>query len=213
MSSKDLRPYIHEDNVILIGFLVLPSWKQDYRLNEGLLSASLLTGRLPCDRRFLNPKSSYERILTAPPCRLIEILLSEREMMSRSKNRFHTPGVQRKDLKKTKVPWRGSSKTIDQRALPFIGQFLIVGFDWPVIELQRQDIYQLSLSSSCCSAHACKGCSWIPSHLQTLTPRNRRAPLKQELGKTYRELCWWKGTGTWHQLTEMLLSLDPPNFP
>ena len=25
------------------------------------------------DNRFLNPKSSYERILTAPPCRLIKI--------------------------------------------------------------------------------------------------------------------------------------------
>ena len=38
------------------------------------------------DNRFLNPKSSYERILTAPPCRLIisQQILGFQELFSSS---------------------------------------------------------------------------------------------------------------------------------
>ena len=36
------------------------------------------------DNRFLNPKSSYERILLAPPCRLISLLIKSPLLISLS---------------------------------------------------------------------------------------------------------------------------------
>ena len=53
---------------VVISFIIL-SW-----VNIRLLGSShrlTLDLWLAKDNRFLNPKSSYERILTAPPCRLI----------------------------------------------------------------------------------------------------------------------------------------------
>ena len=58
-------------------WILLSFVKLRFLLGEPLSSAShRLTFDLwlAKDNRFLNPKSSYERILTAPPCRLIKIV-------------------------------------------------------------------------------------------------------------------------------------------